>query len=145
MKFKLLSALLVSSALTMSAQGYKDGIEYYKAGQYENAITLLQRNKDNAGADKALAQYYLGQSYLALDELDKAKAAFEAGVAADAENPFNYVGLGAIQMKNNNVTLARDNFKRPGIWLKRTPRCSSTSPAPTLTPTPLYMPRTSTN
>lgn len=112
MKFKLLSALLVSSALTMSAQGYKDGIEYYKAGQYENAITLLQRNKDNAGADKALAEYYLGQSYLAMDDLAKAKAAFEAGVAADAENPFNYIGLGAIQMKNNNVTLARDNFKK---------------------------------
>lgn len=121
MKFKLLSALLVSSALTMSAQGYKDGIEYYKAGQYENAITLLQRNKDNAGTDKALAEYYLGQSYLALDQDAKAKAAFEAGVAADPENPFNYVGLGAIQMRSNNVTLARDNFnKAKGLAKKNT-------------------------
>lgn len=112
MKFKLLSALLIGSALTMSAQGYKDGIEYYKAGQYENAITLLLRNKDNAGADKALAEYYLGQSYLAIGDEAKAKAAFEAGIAADDENAFNYIGLGSILMKNNNATLARDNFKK---------------------------------
>lgn len=37
MNFKFLLSLLCAGALTASAQGYKDGIEYYKADQYANA------------------------------------------------------------------------------------------------------------
>ena len=44
MKFKLLMSLLVAGALSASAQGYKDGVEYFKADQFENAKELLERN-----------------------------------------------------------------------------------------------------
>lgn len=65
MKAKLISALLLCAAIGASAQGYKDGVEYYKAGQYDNAITILERNISDASTNKAMAYYYLGQSYLA--------------------------------------------------------------------------------
>lgn len=112
MKLKFLCALALAATLTASAQGYKDGIEYYKAGQYDNAITLLERNMNDAQTDKALAEYYLGQSFLAKNDAAKAQAAFEAGIAANAENPYNYVGMGALALKSGNAQSAKDQFKK---------------------------------
>lgn len=112
MKLKFLCALALAASLSASAQGYKDGIEYYKAGQYDNAITLLERNMSDAQTDKALAQYYLGQANLAKGNTAKAKAAFEAGIAANAENAYNYVGLGALELKAGNAQAAKDLFKK---------------------------------
>ena len=57
MKAKLITALLLSFAISAGAQGYKDGVEYYKAGQYDNAITILNRNLSDASTDKAMAYY----------------------------------------------------------------------------------------
>lgn len=60
MKFKFLLSVCLAGALTASAQGYKDGVEYFKADQFANAKTLLERNLNDASTDKAVAYYYLG-------------------------------------------------------------------------------------
>ena len=67
MKIKLFLSLLLAGGLMASAQsqGYKDGIEYYKAGQYNNAKEILERTLNQGDTDKALANYYLGQVALA--------------------------------------------------------------------------------
>ncbi len=100
-----------SLAASAQSQGYKDGIEYYKAGQYENALTILQNTFNQAGTDKAMANYYLGQTELALDHKDKALKYFQDGVAANAECGYNYVGLGAIDLLNGNAKAADEQFK----------------------------------
>jgi tetratricopeptide (TPR) repeat protein len=112
MKIKFLFALMLGSCLSVSAQGYKDGIEYYKAGQYDNAIELLQRNMNASTTDKALSLYYLGQSYLAKGDKAKAKSYFEQGVSANAECAYNYVGLGALDLLSNNTSAAKEQFKK---------------------------------
>ena len=58
MKIKLFLSLLLAGGLVASAQsqGYKDGIEYYNAGQYDNAKTILENTLNQAGTDKALAK-----------------------------------------------------------------------------------------
>ncbi len=112
MKINYLAALILGASLSASAQGYKDGIEYYKAGQLDNAITLLTRNMNAGDTDKALANYYLGQSYLNKGDKDKAKSYFEAGVAANPDNGYNYVGLGALDLLAGNKAAAEDNFKK---------------------------------
>lgn len=112
MKFNYLTALFVSATLTAGAQGYKDGIEYYKAGQYDNAITILDRNMNDASTDKALANYYLGQSYLNKGDINKAKTYFDAGIAANPDCGYNYAGLGAIDLLNKNKNGAEENFKK---------------------------------
>ena len=91
MKIKVFFTMLLACTLmaTAQGQGYKDGIEYYKAGQYENAKTILTRTINDAGTDKALAQYYLGQTNLALGDKTAAKQCFEAGIAADPAHPYN--------------------------------------------------------
>lgn len=113
MKFKVLFSLLLAGSMMASAQsqGYKDGIEYYKAGQYENAKTILLNTMSQSSTDKALANYYLGQTYLALNDRAAAKNCFDNGKAADVSNPYNYVGLGALDLLNGNVKEAEANFK----------------------------------
>lgn len=110
---------MVAASLTASADGYKDGIEYYKAGQYDNAITLLQRNMDAPGTDKALSCYYLGASYLAQGQKEKAQEAFNKGIAANAECGYNYVGLGQIDLLNGNDKAAEENFKKAQKYAKK--------------------------
>ncbi len=113
MKIKLLISLLAAGAITASAQsqGYLDGIEYYKAGQYEDAKTILEKTLADASTDKALANYYLGQVDLQQGDKAAAKKCFDAGIAANADCPYNYVGLGALELLNNNPSAARDHFK----------------------------------
>ena len=49
----LISLCLAGASITAMAQGYKDGIEYYKADQFKNAKELLNRIINNADTDKA--------------------------------------------------------------------------------------------
>lgn len=113
MRFKTLLTLLVAGVLGVTAQtqGYRDGIEYYKAGKYDNAITILERTLNEPGTDKALASYYLGQAALAQNKPEDAARYFEQGMSLDPENPYNYVGAGALKLASNNEAGAKDDFK----------------------------------
>ena len=113
MKLKALFALMLAGSLAASAQsqGYMDGIEYYKAGQYENALTILQNTFNQAGTDKAMANYYLGQTELALGHKDKAQKYFQDGVTANPQCGYNYVGLGSLDLLNGDAKAAAEQFK----------------------------------
>jgi len=112
MKFKLLLSLLCAGALTAGAQGqgFKDGIEYYKADQYGNAKTILERTLNDGTTDQSLAYYYLGQIAVHDKDMSAAKSYFDKGVAANPDNGFNYVGLGTIDLKNGDPKAAKDQF-----------------------------------
>lgn len=104
-----------------SAQTHKEGAEYYKADQLENAKELLNRNFNNAGTDKAIANYYLG--LIAVDEkkYDEAKKYFQAGVQANPDYAYNYFGLGALALKQNDVKGAQQQFKMGEKLVKKDP------------------------
>ena len=108
---RIIPAFMLCAALAASANGYTDGIDYYRAGQFENAKTILNRTLNDAGTDKAMAYYYLGQTALALKNQNEALTNFEKGKAANAENPYNYVGIGAIDLLKGDVKAADENFK----------------------------------
>ena len=99
-KFFFASLMLMGASLVANAQGYKDGIEYYKVDKLDNAKELLERNLNAAATDKAEAYYYLGQIALHQGKVAEAAANFEKGIAANAMNPYNYVGQAAIALKN---------------------------------------------
>ena len=98
--FFLASLILMGASLVANAQGYKDGIEYYKVDKLDNAKELLERNLNSPSTDKAEAFYYLGQIALHQGKVSEAAANFEKGIAANAMNPYNYVGQAAIALKN---------------------------------------------
>ncbi|MCM1290442.1 MAG: hypothetical protein NC201_05515 [Prevotella sp.] len=111
MKFRgLFTACLASAALLGFSQTHVEGIEYYNADQYNNARELLTRNMNNAGTDKALSNFYLGQISLLEKNNAKAKELFEAGIAANPECGYNYVGLGEILL-STDPKAAQQEFK----------------------------------
>lgn len=126
MKYKFILSLLLagSAAIPSMAQGYRDGIEYYKADRVAQAEELLLRNIDNADTDKAASYYYLG--LISIDRfnynvrmnksgdkyLADAKKYFNDGVAANANYPFNYIGLGQLELMAGNSAAATAEFKK---------------------------------
>lgn len=111
LKFVLALALFGSSVFASYADGYKDGVEYFQAGQEENAEIVLLQTLNEAATDKAEAYYYLGWIELNKGNLDKASEYFELGVKANPEYAYNYVGKGAVALKKGNVDAAKDFFK----------------------------------
>lgn len=111
MKIKFFLSLLLGAALTASAEGYKDGIEYFKAGQYANAKTILEQTLNQAGTDKAMSYYYLGQIALIEKNNAAAKTSFEKGIQANEFCAYNYVGLGSLALLDGNNSAADEYFK----------------------------------
>lgn len=120
MKFKFLSLAILGTVLGMQAQqGYYDGVEYYRADQPEEAAIILNKTLNDPSTDKAVAYYYLGQIQLQNDNAAEAKKNFEAGIAADANNGYNYVGLGALALKQGDKSAAEDQFKHAKSLAKK--------------------------
>ena len=111
MKFKFFAILLLGSALVSNAQGYKDGIEYFKVGKIDNAKELLDKNLNDPTTVKSEAYCYLGHIEAAKGNTAGAKEYYNKGVAADANNAFNYIALGALDLKAGNADAAEDQFK----------------------------------
>ena len=112
MKVKILCSLLLGSALSLSAQqGFKDGVEYYRADQPEEAAIILNNTLNDAGTDQSTAYYYLGQIALQMGDKAKAKADFDKGISLNPANGYNYVGLGALALADGNPSAASGYFK----------------------------------
>ncbi len=120
MKFRtLFAASLAAFAMSASAQTHLEGAEYYKADQLENAKELLQRNLNNAGTDKAIANYYLGLIAIDENKLDEAKKYFDAGIQANPDYGYNYIGLGGLDLKKGDKKAADAQFKTGEGLLKK--------------------------
>ena len=113
MKLKFVFSLFMAGAsLCAFAQTHQEGVEYYKADQFNNALELLERNYNNPGTDKAVANYYLGLLSIRQQDLAKAKKYFEEGVAINPDYAYNYIGLGSLELKSGNVKEAESDFKK---------------------------------
>ncbi len=114
MKLKYVVAMLFAAVVMgLSAQGYKDGVEFYKAQRFNQARTLLQRNLDKPGTDKAASYYYLGMIEMQVDQpdLDAAQKDFQDGIAANPKYAYNYVGQGLVDLKRGDAKAAEAQFK----------------------------------
>ncbi|MGN0229050.1 MAG: tetratricopeptide repeat protein [Muribaculaceae bacterium] len=112
MKFKLFAILLLGGALVSNAQGYKDGIEYFKVGKIDNAKELLDKNLNDPTTVKAEAYCYLGHIEATKGNKAGAKEYYNKGVAADATYAFNYIALGALDLKAGDAKAAEEQFKK---------------------------------
>lgn len=121
MKIRMLiaSLLLMGASLGGFAQGIKDGIDFYKIKDYENAMDLLKRNLN--GAEKSEAYYYLGQTALAQGYTSQAEEYFNEGYLANPKYPYNYVGQGALALKEGKKGEAEDHFKNARKNSKKDP------------------------
>lgn len=112
MKLRFLFSLMLGAALTAAAQGgYQDGVDNYNAGRLDVAKTILNNTLGDAGTDKAVSHFYLGNIALADNDLQAARANFDAGIAANSHYGYNYIGLGALALRNGNKAEAEKLFK----------------------------------
>ncbi len=111
MKVKFLSSLFLVGALTASAQGYKDGVEYYNVGDLTEAQEILNRTLKDPTTNQAEAYYYLGQIAFKNGNTTAAKDYFNKGIQVNPEVAYNYVGLATIDLKDGNKDAAKDNIK----------------------------------
>ena len=119
MKFKLLFSLLLGSALTVAAEGYVDGVEYFRADQPEEAEIILTNTLSQPQTDQATAYYSLGQIALQKGDTAKARQMFDKGLAANPENGYNYVGLGALALRSGDAKAAENYFKDAKKYAKK--------------------------
>ena len=120
MRLKLFSLALVGAAFGVQAQqGFYDGVEYYRADQPEEAQIILSTTLNQPTTDKAVAYYYLGQIKLQNNDIAGARKDIEAGMAENAANGYNYVGLGAIELKQGNKSEAQKHFKEAKSLAKK--------------------------
>lgn len=111
MKFKFLLSFLIAGASMASAQGFTDAVQYYRAGQPADAEVIISRIINEPSTDKAMANYYLGLIAFDKDDFAKAESLFKQGLSSDANNPYNYVGLGKLALKKGDKKAAEENFK----------------------------------
>lgn len=121
MKFKLVFSLFLGSALGLSAQGFKDGVEYYRADQPDEAAIILTNTLGQPDTDQSTAYYYLGQIALGKGDKTAAKNYFDKGIAANGDNAYNYIGLASLALADGNSSQANGYFKDAKSRAKKNP------------------------
>ncbi|MDR3326874.1 MAG: hypothetical protein LBT04_01860 [Prevotellaceae bacterium] len=86
------------------------GVEYYNAGLTDAAKEFFVKQKTASATDEAEKNYYLGLIY-DNEKSDSAQYFFRQAVAADAKSPYGYIGMGRIELKNDNPKGAETQFK----------------------------------
>lgn len=113
MKLKTIFAFMLGAiAVSGSAQGFKDAVEYYRAEQPDEAEIIINRTFNDATTDKSMANYFLGKIAFARENYENAKLFFEKGITVNPDNGYNYVGLGEIALKQGDKSAANDFFKQ---------------------------------
>lgn len=111
MKKRFLFSLMAGAALTVSAQGYQDGVDNFNAGRFEEAKIILDNTFGDPSTDKAVSSYYLGCIDMKDGNTAAAKQKFDGGIASNPKYPLNYVGLGELALKSGDKKAAEDYFK----------------------------------
>lgn len=108
-KFKILSVALFASASAIQAQDINEVKKQIDAEQFQKAKTSLKSIiKSNPSEGKAF--FLLGNIYLNQNVIDSAKIVFNDGLKAKDAAHFNNIGLGQIDLENNDVAAAKAKF-----------------------------------
>ena len=102
----LLTSLSIFS-VSVIAQNIKDGIKALDAEQFTKAGTIFENLAKSGTAEN---YYYLGYYNIKMDRPDKAKQAFDKGIAADPKFALNNVGLGTLALQKDNKAEAKKYF-----------------------------------
>ena len=78
---QLLFVLLMGVSASAATQTVEEGIELYRTGQYESAVSALSAILDQEAADNGSARAYLGLSLLELGRIQEAQLELEKAAA----------------------------------------------------------------
>jgi tetratricopeptide (TPR) repeat protein len=109
------SAIVLVFAMALSfvvrAQSIQEGVNNYYAERYGSAKSifdkLLASNPNNIEAT-----YWLGQTYLAQENVTAAKSLYEKALASNGNAPLFLVGMGHVELVEGNKAGARQHFEQ---------------------------------
>jgi tetratricopeptide (TPR) repeat protein len=109
------SAIVLFFAMAISfvvrAQSIQEGVNNYYAERYGSAKSifdkLLASNPNNIEAT-----YWLGQTYLAQENITGAKSLYEKALASNGNAPLFLVGMGHVELLEGNKPGARQHFEQ---------------------------------
>ncbi len=106
---KIFSLLLLGTAAIGQAQDIEQAKKAMDAEQYEKAKSML-KSIIQAKPANGRAAFFLGNVYLKQNIEDSAKIYFQKGLTAAEGGRLNYIGLGQLDLDNNNLVGAKTNF-----------------------------------
>lgn len=109
-KFKIFSVALFASASALQAQDINEVKKQIDAEQFQKAKTSL-KSIIKADPSEGKAYFLLGNIYLNQNVIDSAKITYNDGLKAKDAAHFNNIGLGQIDLENNDVTAAKAKFE----------------------------------
>ena len=117
-KLKIFSIALLTTVAVSHAQDLDPAKKAIDAEQFEKAKsllkTLVQTNPENGKA-----AFLLGKVYLTQNIADSAKIYFQKGLTAKDDSNLNYIGLGQMDLNNDNLVAAQANFALATKDIKR--------------------------
>ena len=108
-KLKIFTVAFISSAAFVNAQEISDVKKIIDAEQFEKAKSMLK----SIMVSKPLngeAPFLLGNIYLSQNYADSAKVVYQKGLTTKEFANYNNIGMGQIDLDNNNATGAQANF-----------------------------------
>jgi cytochrome c-type biogenesis protein CcmH/NrfG len=109
-KLKFLCVAFLASVSSLQAQDIDQAKKAIDAEQFQTAKTTLKSIVKDDSSNGA-AFFLLGNVYLAQNVADSAAIAYKSGLNAKKESHLNYIGLGQLDLDNNNVDAAKANFE----------------------------------
>lgn len=93
-------------------QAYGQGLAAFRAGNFAAAVEPLEQAVAVGGGKPGVAHYYLGMSFSRTGELPRAKAAFEAALAAAVEIEDARYQLATVLDRSGEVGRARTEYEK---------------------------------
>jgi len=121
-KIPIIAGSVFFSVASIFAANNDRGIEFFRAELFDAAKIYLKNQTENLqAADLAEAFYFIGESFLATNQLDSAAYFFQKAIQTDSDYPYGHIGEGKLALRNNNAKLADDLFKKALNLAKKEP------------------------
>ena len=106
---KIITTIFLGTTIFVNAQDIDTAKRTIDAEQYEKAKSMLKAIFA-AKPSNGEAPFLLGNIYLSQNYIDSAKVVYQKGLATKDLAHYNYIGLGQMDLDNNNIVAAKANF-----------------------------------
>jgi len=117
MRFKAIFTLLVGFYIIASmfsfvqAQNQADALMALDKQEFKRALEILGKLESVSPKDPSI-DYLKGKVYVAMENSPSALASFNRGISNGPKYAFNYIGLGALKLKENNLEEGKKNLDK---------------------------------
>ena len=109
-KFSIIILMAVLGIGGVRAQSLQEGINDIYAQRYKSAKGIFEKilasNPNNIDAT-----YWIGQTYIEMDDVAGARAVYDKALLASANAPLVIVGMGQVELLENKISEARQRFE----------------------------------